>query len=163
MPQAAAKNTFLIHDHQRCATRAMKLVTAACADHGLRLTEVRQRVMEILLEQHRALGAYDILERLKAEGFGSQPPVVYRALDFLVMHGFAHRLERLNAFMACAHPGPDHQAMFLICEGCNHVAEASLEGLKVPIRGACTELGFKMNTAAVEILGTCPECRVGEG
>lgn len=153
-----AKNTFLTHDHQRCAHRAMAQVKEACATSGLRLTEARRRVMEILLEEHRAFGAYDILERLKADGYGSQPPLVYRALEFLVAHGFAHRLERLNAFMACAHPGPDHQAMFLICEGCNHVAEAPLDALDAPIQAAGQKLGFRVNAASVEILGTCPEC-----
>ncbi len=47
------------------------------------MTPVRRRVLEILLEKHRAMGAYDVLDRLAAEGFGNQPPVAYRALDFL--------------------------------------------------------------------------------
>ncbi|MDM7256178.1 MAG: transcriptional repressor, partial [Paracoccus sp. (in: a-proteobacteria)] len=70
---------------------------------GLRLTAVRRRVLEILLENHKAMGAYEILDRLAAEGFGKQPPVAYRALDFLVEHGLVHRVQRLNAFAACLH------------------------------------------------------------
>jgi hypothetical protein len=58
--------------------------------------------------EHRALGAYAVLDQLREAGFGSQPPVAYRALDFLVAHGFAHKIERLNAFVACAHPGESH-------------------------------------------------------
>jgi Fur family zinc uptake transcriptional regulator len=51
------------------------------------------------------MGAYEVLDGLREAGFGSQPPVAYRALDFLVANGFAHKIERLNAFIACAHPG----------------------------------------------------------
>ncbi len=45
--------------------------------------------------------AYELLDRLRAAGLGGQPPVAYRALDFLVGNGFAHRIERLGAFVAC--------------------------------------------------------------
>ena len=62
----------------------------------------------MLLQEHRALGAYAILDRLRDAGFGSQPPVAYRALDFLVENGFVHKIERLNAFVACSHPGASH-------------------------------------------------------
>jgi hypothetical protein len=61
---------------------------------GVRLTPVRRRVLEILLEEHKAMGAYDVLTRLAAEGFGNQPPVAYRALEFLEDQGFAHRIRR---------------------------------------------------------------------
>ena len=63
--------------------------------------EAHNFVLEILLESHRAMGAYEVLERLAAEGFGKQPPVAYRALDFLVEHGLALRVRRLNAYAAC--------------------------------------------------------------
>jgi Fur family zinc uptake transcriptional regulator len=51
---------------------------------GCALPRFAEKTLEILLQDHRALGAYDILDRLRAAGFGSQPPVAYRALDFLV-------------------------------------------------------------------------------
>jgi Fur family zinc uptake transcriptional regulator len=82
------------------------------------LTPVRRRVLEILLAQHRALGAYDILDTLREEGLGSQPPVADRALDFLIKNGFAHKIERLNAFIACTHLGQSHTPAFLICWNC---------------------------------------------
>lgn len=158
MPQEIAQNSFLSHDHGRCARDLMAQVTQSCDRTGLRLTDIRKRVMEILLESHAALGAYDILARLKDEGLGSQPPVVYRALDFLVAHGFAHRLERLNAFAACCDPGGGHEAMFLICESCRHVAETPIEKLAKPIARAAEAFGFSVSAMAVEVIGTCPRC-----
>lgn len=86
------KTAFERHDHGACADAAMARATDLAATRGLRLTPVRRRVLEILLERHRALGAYEVLERLAAEGLGKQPPVAYRALEFLVENGLAHRI-----------------------------------------------------------------------
>ena len=109
MPERAVPDSAVqdptAHDHAGCIARAMAHVDAHCAADGLQLTPVRRRVLEILLEQHRALGAYEILDRLRAEGLGSQPPVAYRALDFLMKAGFVHRIETLNAFVACTGRG----------------------------------------------------------
>ena len=135
---------------------------AAAADlaraRGLRLTPVRRRVLEILLTEGRALGAYDVLERLGAEGFGRQPPVAYRALDFLVEHGFAHRIRRLNAFAACAHPHEAHEALFLICESCNALTEVPGAAVHKAIGAAAYAAGFAVTATTVEALGRCADC-----
>lgn len=130
-----------------------------CAVNNLRLTPVRARVLEILLESHRALGAYELLERLRAEDLGGQPPVVYRALDFLVAHGFVHRLERLNAFAACCQSGEGHTPMFLICHVCRTVAEAPLGSIAETIDAAAAEIGFDVDARVVEVVGQCPACQ----
>jgi Fur family zinc uptake transcriptional regulator len=152
---------FRRHDHAACVTDALGAAEARCAEEGLRLTPVRRRVLEILLAEHRALGAYDILPRLAEEGLGSQPPVVYRALDFLVGHGFAHRVERLNAFVACGGPAEDHAAAFLICRECGAVAEARLDAGALPGGGlgrAAAGAGFAIESAVVEASGLCAAC-----
>jgi Fur family transcriptional regulator, zinc uptake regulator len=115
---------FETHDHSHCAADVLEKAGAMLHHSGARLTPVRKRVLEILLEDHRAFGAYDVLERLTAEGFANQPPVAYRALEFLVENGLAHRIARLNAFAACMHPGTDHAPAFFICQTCKSVAEA---------------------------------------
>lgn len=125
---------------------------------GVRLTPVRRRTLEILLQAHGALGAYEVLEKLGNEGFGSQPPVAYRALNFLVEHGLAHRIRRLNAFTACAHPGHDHRAAFLICETCNSVTEADAGAVSAALDQAATAAGFRLNRATIEAVGLCTAC-----
>jgi len=155
----ASPNPFASHNHRRCRRSGLAGARAYCAKHGLRLTPVRARVLDILLEAHKALGAYDILGRLEADGLGGQPPVVYRALDFLVEHGFAHRLERLNAFTACALPHEGHEPMFLICRDCGQVAETPLAALADEIGRAAKRLGFNAESRVVEVTGQCPCCR----
>lgn len=150
---------FEQHDHGACRRGNIAQVEDRCRAAGLQLTPVRRRVLEMLLEDHRALGAYEILDRLRAEGLGGQPPVAYRALDFLVKHGFAHRIEHLNAFIACTHPGTAHSAAFLICRVCSSVAEALAEPAKGNLGRAAAEAGFVIERTVTEARGVCPNCR----
>lgn len=151
--------TFQHHDHSHCAGDTLARAEALMAERGARLTPVRKRVLEILLEAHRALGAYDVLQRLAAEGFGNQPPVAYRALDFLVEQGLAHRIQRLNAFTACMHAGEAHAPAFLICTQCETVAEAPVAPVRAALDAAAAEMGFAVDRATIEALGLCPACR----
>ncbi|MEP5759999.1 MAG: transcriptional repressor [Litoreibacter sp.] len=149
---------FLHHDHDACVSDALSAAEARCASEGLRFTPVRRKVLEIMLQEHRALGAYAILDRLREDGFGSQPPVAYRALDFLVANGLAHKIERLNAFIACVHPSQSHTPAFMICRLCAAVAET----LSFPARGALGDAaratGFRIERTVVEAEGVCPAC-----
>ena len=150
--------SFAQHDHGHCVSTAMQAADAACTARGVQFTPVRRRVLEILAEAHAAMGAYDVLARLNAEGLGSQPPVAYRALTFLVDQGFAHRIERLNAFVACAHPGADHAPVFLICRACGTVAETQADlGGTLGVRAA--QSGFRIEQTVVEAQGLCPDCQ----
>lgn len=148
-----------MHDHAHCIARAMAHVDATCAEEGLQMTPVRSRVLQILLEQHKALGAYEILERLRAEGLGSQPPVAYRALDFLRRAGFVHRIESLNAFVACTQSDAAHTPAFLICRDCRRVIEAPAEPEGSQLARAAEGAGFAIETAVREAEGLCADCR----
>lgn len=156
---SAAKG-FQHHNHGACVADGIEALAAVCAEKGLQLTATRRRVAEILLSEHRALGAYEILDVLRAEGLGSQPPVAYRALDFLVKNGFAHRVERLNAFIACNHPGENHNPAFLICRSCNKVAEARPSDGQLGAVAAAA--GFQIEQTVVEAEGLCPACAEGD-
>ncbi|ETX28682.1 transcriptional repressor [Roseivivax isoporae] len=151
---------FERHDHAACIATGVATAERHCAAAGLQLTPVRRRVLEILLERHRAMGAYDILDVLREEGLGSQPPVAYRALDFLVTHGFAHRIEHLNAFVACTHPQRrDHTPAFLICRVCDRVAEAETDLADGRLARSADAAGFVIERAVLEAEGICPACR----
>lgn len=150
---------FATHDHGHCSRDALARAEAITTAAGARLTPVRRRVLEILLEDHRALGAYDVLNRLAGEGFGNQPPVAYRALEFLVAHGLAHRIQRLNAFTACSHIGKAHSPAFLICRNCSTVAEAAAGPIRTALDAAADEQGFVVERSTIEALGLCPSCR----
>lgn len=162
-PNDALGDVFAPHDHHACSSHALQAARQLVEAQGARLTPVRLRTLEILLEAHRAMGAYEVLERLSEEGFGSQPPVAYRALDFLVQHGLAHRVQRLNAFAACLSPGHDHTPAFLICRSCNKVAESDAQLIRQALGTAANDLGFTVERATIEALGLCQNCAGNAG
>ena len=149
---------FTQHDHSTCMRDALNAAEALCAAGGLRFTPVRRKVLEILLQDHRALGAYTILDRLREDGFGSQPPVAYRALDFLVVNGLAHKIEQLNAFIACVHPSHSHTPAFMICRLCDAVAEALSSTAQGALRDTARTTGFRIERTVIEAEGICPSC-----
>ena len=150
---------FRSHDHAACRGRALAAVGAICAARRLKLTPARACVLEALLESHQAMTAYELLDRLAAAGLGSQPPVVYRALDFLVANGFAHRIERLSAFAACTGGGEAHRAGFLVCRGCRRVAETPLPRTPRALERGAAAIGFAIERTVVEAEGLCALCR----
>ena len=149
---------FTQHDHGACVSDTLAIAEARCASDGLRFTPVRRKVLEILLQDHRALGAYTILDRLREGGFGSQPPIAYRALDFLVANGLAHKIERLNAFIACVHPSHSHTPAFMICRLCEAVAETQSSPAQGALGDAARATGFRIERTVVEAEGVCPAC-----
>jgi Fur family zinc uptake transcriptional regulator len=106
------------HNHTDQIAEAEK----RCADAGESFTPLRRRVLELLLEQHGPATAYDLLPLIDADK-SAKPPTVYRALDFLVRMGLAHRIESLNAFMACDVGACARSTIFLICEKCGGAEE----------------------------------------
>ncbi|WP_390913502.1 transcriptional repressor [Pseudosulfitobacter sp. SM2401] len=150
---------FEHHDHASCIVSTLARAEAHCAEKKLKFTPVRRRSLEILLREHRALGAYDLLAALGKDGHSAQPPVAYRALDFLVSAGFAHKIERLNAYIACSHLGHDHTPAFLICRDCRAVAEADATAVETRLSVAAQDAGFQIERTVVEAEGLCPSCQ----
>ncbi|MBT6266575.1 MAG: transcriptional repressor [Tateyamaria sp.] len=149
---------FAHHDHTNCVIDTVTAAETYCAEKELRFTPVRRKVLEILSQEHRALGAYAILDQLRESGFGSQPPIAYRALDFLVLNGLAHKIERLNAFIACSHLGYTHTPFFMICHLCDTVAEAQYVPDRGALESAAQAAGFHIEQTVVEAKGVCPSC-----
>jgi len=140
-------------------SRALEQAGRVCRARGARLTPLRARVLEIVWQSHRPLGAYDMLAVLAAEGRSAAPPTVYRALEFLLEQGLVHRLSSLNAYVGCSRPGHAGCAQFLICERCGNAAELDDEDVVRAIGRTATAHGFEASRHTVEISGLCPECR----
>lgn len=160
---SAVSASFEPHDHVHCAAGARAEVEAACAARGLRLTPARSFVLDELLASHRAMTAYELLDTLAAAGMPSQPPVVYRALDFLVTNGFAHRIERLGAFAACTCGAEAHRAAFLICRTCRRVAETAMPRPPRDLAEMAGAAGFAIERLVIEAEGLCANCRDDAG
>ncbi len=147
------------HDHLHCVSAALAQAARLCRERGARLTPLRARVLEIVWQSHKPLGAYDMLAVLAAEGRSAAPPTVYRTLEFLLEQGLVHRLSSLNAFVGCKRPGHTGSGQFLICESCGNAAELNDGGVERAITRSATAHGFDVDRHTVEITGICPECR----
>lgn len=134
----------------------------ACARAGARLTDIRRRVLGLILASPEPMGAYALLDRLKAEKDNATPVTVYRALGFLQEHGLVHKVERLNAFIGCTEQGDHaphgHAVQFLICRACGTVAEMEDAEIAASVRHAAARTGFVPAHATVEVEGTCANC-----
>ena len=155
------------HDHGSCVAAALDAAAKVCASRGVRLTPLRREVLELVWQSHRPIGAYAVLDALQASRRDSvqgdkqamvAPPTVYRALEFLLDQRLIHRIESLNAYIGCVHPGARHAAQFLICDACGSAAELESRALLSAIDEAATQAGFEVARAAVEVAGRCPDC-----
>lgn len=129
-----------------------------CQENGLNFTPVRRKVLEILLQKNTAIGAYEILDLLCEAGFKNQPPVAYRALEFLVQNGFAHKIEQLNSFIGCMHPGKNHSPAFMICRNCDSVSEEEALTRNFSVSQIASKAGFTVEKAVIEARGLCHSC-----
>ncbi|GHA30985.1 transcriptional repressor [Devosia pacifica] len=124
------------------------------------LTRNQSLVLETLNAQPSPLSAYDILDRLRGAGLRA-PLQVYRALDKLVAMGLAHRLESLNAFVACADAQCHRKGLigFAICENCGRVDEFADEVIETQLGTWADRTGFSIKQTTMEIRGRCALCR----
>jgi Fur family zinc uptake transcriptional regulator len=134
----------------------------ACAAKGGKLTEIRRSVLALVIGAGGPVGAYTLLDQLKAERANAAPVTIYRALDFLMENGLIHKIERLNAFVACTEHGDheyhEHSVQFLICRTCGTVAEMEDHGIAAAVTKAAGKSGFRPDHATVEVEGTCGNC-----
>ena len=123
------------------------------------LTKNQALVMGALSDAAGPLSAYTILDQLRDEGFRA-PQQVYRALDKLVESGLVHRLESLNAFVACSHPGCDNHdfTAFMICENCDRVIEITDETLAERLKKLARDAKFALTKTTIETRGRCDAC-----
>jgi len=147
------------HKHQDCLKSAIKVAKAHCDVSGLRLTPLRQRVLELVWQSHEPVKAYDVLDELKQGHSSSAPPTVYRALDFLREQGLVHKIESLNSYVGCGNPEELHTGQFFICRDCGSVAEVDDADISGLIEKKANRFGFKIDNEMVEIKGHCQECR----
>ena len=149
------------HDHGACERQAIRHAEAISRREGLRFTDQRRQVLKALLESHVPASAYDVIDRIASTGKRLAPISVYRALDFLTAHNFAHRIESKNAYVACdrgveCEPGA---TLFLICDNCGAAGEAASDALGALVSAETTVRDFLPRLRVLEVRGLCARCR----
>jgi Fur family transcriptional regulator, zinc uptake regulator len=145
------------HQTEIAVARAERI----CLLRGARLTAVRRRVLELILLADQPPRAYALLAQLERERGKLGPPTIYRALDFLLAHKLIHKVETLNAFVACGDVEHSHQSQFVICEDCGATEEIRDDGIVERLRRLGEGRGFAVERQVIEARGLCPDCRTG--
>jgi Fur family transcriptional regulator, zinc uptake regulator len=145
--------------HVHDADNYISEVARICEERGLRLTELRERVLRLVADAGRPVKAYDLLDRMRDQQGPVAPPTVYRALDFLLDGGFIHKLQSINAYVGCHHPRARHQVPFLICDRCHDAIELEDEHIGALLNTRAEALGFAPAAQTLEVHGVCAACR----
>ena len=141
-------------------TSAVDAALSLCRENRISLTAGRRRILEILAREGRPLGAYEMIDRV-AEATGKRPaPIsIYRALDFLLENGLIHRLASRNAYLACGHGhAAKEPIVFLICEVCGEVVEATSPAMRRILGALAQEAKFAPRAQVMEVAGRCRAC-----
>ena len=151
-----------VHDHDHASQpddRAQRLADAQtlCQEAGERMTTSRLRTYELILEANAPVKAYDVIDRFHPDG-AAKPPTVYRALSFLEQMGLIHRIESLNAFVACDTRDEKHTAGFLLCDCCGQSVEIAIPNV-AEIHAGAARTGFSVNHITLEARGLCAACQ----
>src|SRR5690606_4614308 len=111
------------HNHRACIEDALATAREPCAERGVQLTPLREKVVQNVWKSHKPVDDYDLLAELARSNKAGRPPTGYRALDFLMAEGLIHKIESLNAYLGCVEAGAPHSGQFLICRKCGTTEE----------------------------------------
>ena len=148
------------HEPHRAPARAVTAgISFAKGQAGDRLTDTRELVLRIMLEENKPMTAYELLDLLgNRTGRARNPPTIYRALEFLLDEGFISRLESLNAYTVCAHLGEQHVCLFFLCNCCKEATEITDPDIESRLMAAASKLGFRAEGRTIEVDGLCHKC-----
>lgn len=152
------EHTSTTHDHHGCREKAIHTAEKLCSQRGVRFTPIRREVLELIWESHRAVKAYDLLDRIKPKTGTTKPATVYRALDFLLEQGLIHKVESLNAFIGCSFSDRRHEQLLLACVQCHEVEERAGDQVIEAIDKELEQASFTMQHKTIEIHGICGRC-----
>ena len=79
-------------------------------------------------------------------------------VDFLIEHGFIHKLESINAYTSCHHPAEQHSVPFFICDRCGSATEFCDSHVADLLVGHAAALGFTAHAQTLEVHGVCAQC-----
>lgn len=135
-------------------------IETLCKKRGIKLTTQRRTVLDIMLSANKAMSAYDLLDLLKVSEPQAKPPTIYRALEFLLEHGFIHKVESSNSYIICPNfHDPEHISILFICDKCQQIIEKHSEDIEKQLKQLAQQSHFLIKHSVLEIHGICQSCQ----
>lgn len=142
----------------------LDIAAAKCANSGVKLTDKRARILEVVVEAGTPLSAYEILDQYNLDSDKNmQPMSAYRILEFLESEQLVHKLSSENKYVACSHIACDHAhqvPQFLICSACKKVKEIAISRDVIDrLNTEVAEAGYSMTKSQIELDCLCDSCQ----
>ncbi|WP_428355385.1 transcriptional repressor [Methyloprofundus sp.] len=147
------------HNHRGCIDHALQTAEQICLTKGVRLTALRKQVLELICANHKAIGAYELLDLLREQDPKAKPVTIYRALDFLITAGLVHKIESLNAFIGCLQAETQHKSAILICDQCKNAYEIDATAVYESLFALSEAVQFQPHCLTLELHGLCASCK----
>jgi Fur family zinc uptake transcriptional regulator len=134
-----------------------------CTKLELKFTSMRKEVLFILWGAEKPLKAYEILDSLSKIKVNTQPPSVYRALDFFVANGVVHKIESIQCYTLCCEPLKHLYAeVLMVCNQCHQVTEICDPQVQEMVLKLTNDNGFTFQQDIIELKGICQRCSSSE-
>ena len=128
-------------------------------DRSLRMTEARETVVKIALEQRGHFDVDELVAEAERRGLEASRATVYRLLPLLMEAGIVQHAvvsgERRRYEAAFGQEHHDH----LICRRCGKVVEFHFEAFEMLQREIAAKYDFELTGHFHELIGICGACR----
>jgi len=127
---------------------------------GLRITDVRVKVLEILDDAESPMTVEDVFTCLRNMMIPANLSTVYRTMDVLLKNGLIAKTTLLDCNKSMYEYKRVEHKHHLVCIACNRMI--SLEDCPINdeyAREMCRRQGFELTGHKLEIYGLCPKCK----
>lgn len=129
---------------------------------GLKMTALRQDLLDIFLRNQKPISAYDVLDKLKQKRPNAQPPTVYRVIEYFVQKKIIHRVETGNKYVCCSQlqsGNAEHHGVLFLCQKCGAMNELADEMLLPFLKDFSVRHDVQLDEAPIELKGLCVNCK----
>ena len=144
-----------------CVMNFKEYAISKLKKNGLKITNSRCCVLDILAKTKCSLNAYEISAEAKKMKIKIDTSTVYRILEAFQKLGLIHFLKEQNGYLCCQDFECDkaqHCHHQLVCEKCHKVEEIHLDDTDFIKSIRAKNPKFKIQNHYFEFLGQCASC-----
>lgn len=126
----------------------------------LKLTPLRQQVLDIFSAVDEPLSAYEVLNKLKQHREGAEAATVYRVIEYFLQHNVLHRIDSQSKFMLCKQSNHEHKrSIIFVCKKCKKSDEVINSSFYTQLDNVAKTHHFYIpHTSTIEIKAICKKC-----
>lgn len=126
--------------------------------NGERITKVRRKAIEVLVDLKRPLSVPELLAQFKRRSLSVNKTTAYREVEFLRAKGLVREIDLLDGMKRYEIAGEDHHH-HLVCTRCQDVRcvemKHDLDKIEQMVK---RKHGFSVTSHVLEFFGLCKSC-----